>query len=59
MPSDQMMPKEDDNGKVVKRTRSEKKSLKGHYRRMSKAAVIQTTQSGEDHVSTMGTAKRM
>ena len=59
VPSDQMMPKEDDNGKVVKRTRSEKKSLKGHYRRMSKAAVIQTTQSGEDHVSTMGTAKRM
>jgi hypothetical protein len=59
VPENQLVPNEDTTAAVIKRTRSEKNSLKGHYRRMSKAAVIQTTKSGKDHVSTMGTAKRM
>ena len=58
IPQDQDM-ESDDPTNAVKRTKSEINSLRGHYQRMSKAAIIQTTQSGREHVSTMGTAKRM
>ena len=58
IPADQNMGSEDQTN-AVKRTKSELNSLKGHYQRMSKAAIIQTTRSGKEHVSTMGTAKRM
>ena len=58
IPADQNLESEDQTN-AVKRTKSELNSLKGHYQRMSKAAIIQTTRSGKEHVSTMGTAKRM